>query len=553
MPSVTTSGTIPGSDTSAPRNTGQYIVFDPKYGFGSPYFVFNESLTELPKKYTTTELISEVRKIYNSKARATRLKKVIEFINGVVSHLKENHRYKTKEVEKWIIFFNKGCSTVDGKVALCSDTDKAHQLLTMVRTIDGRTICQESREANYFQCSHCSNLEKNNRQALVMDRTPSNLYAAMYCQACAEHLRETEQLFACRHREGYWFHNNCENCRHDRLREEQSIVKNYSTDVLRSFPSMKRFRSVDGEHKMSVGQVENVVKEIIPLFMGVELEVIPKSVPDLDMAGITTLTHNMVKDFCILKADSSLELGGFEIVSLPCSLDYHKKAWKAFFKNAAQYLKSFKTTCCGLHVHISRKWLTDMQQGKFIVFYNDRQNAGFLGHFAGRPLDEDQRYYHRKDKKVNSGIKVLKGLDKSGKEISVKKEQWDTDHHSATPISSRNHGESIEVRIFKGNVAHFGFMRVLEFVDATCHFVKDTAATKLKYTDFIEWMDGRNVRESKGHNKRSIYPNLTKWLVKEKYLEGAAEKKIDKTKLSSTNLERISPEKLDPSKLVEAA
>jgi len=91
------------------------------------------------------------------------------------------------------------------------------------------------------------------------------------------------------------------------------------------------------------------------MYMGVELE-IDHGGESSDSADELLYIANFPNERMYMKHDGSIE-DGFEMVTHPMSLDYHKKEmpWgKVFDKALEMGYRSHKTSTCGLHIHVSR-------------------------------------------------------------------------------------------------------------------------------------------------------------------------------------------------------
>ena len=64
------------------------------------------------------------------------------------------------------------------------------------------------------------------------------------------------------------------------------------------------------------------------------------------------------------------------------------------------------------------------------------------------------------------------------------------------------HRDTIEVRIFKGNLIEPSFRKNVEFIDSLYYFTKYNPLYKLELSSFIEYAE----------NERKTYPNLIKFL-----------------------------------------
>lgn len=246
------------------------------------------------------------------------------------------------------------------------------------------------------------------------------------------------------------------------------------------------------------------------LFFGVELEVEIKA---LEKYGSTWHDHNeyhrimnSTVDNCqydfrrtaVLKSECSIRYG-FEIVTVPATLDYHRtKLWNRFFKNTAKLVKSWDTGRCGLHIHFSRDAVDDISLARVIYFYNEPCNSKFLTKIAGRSVQERTTWCSQRKKIITvneEGEMVKRTIGERG----------------AISLSRRNNGKSVEVRIFRGNAKRAGVMRALEFVAATIDFGRATTNKNLTTPDFIAWFDS-------GDNKVK-YPHLARYLKFLKYIK----------------------------------
>ena len=256
------------------------------------------------------------------------------------------------------------------------------------------------------------------------------------------------------------------------------------------------------------------------LLMGVELEVEPfnpsSSLPDKEAQRLA----RSVAGWAILKSDGSLGVGGREIVTRPMTLDAHRVAWMAFFNDKPyEYLSSWKSERCGLHVHLNRAAISPLTEGKLISFLNAPSNVKFTQDIAGRNL------LHNEYAAIAPLKKITEGFRKSGQEKARGSCKWTvqqrlltggnrTGHRrTATNISSRNDGTTLEVRIFRGNIGCNGVFRVLEFLHALVSYLSlntNSAATVDNWLDFVTWLgEPENLR---------AYPEFYQWLLVKKYL-----------------------------------
>lgn len=219
------------------------------------------------------------------------------------------------------------------------------------------------------------------------------------------------------------------------------------------------------------------------IFYGVEVEY------ESENYGEDTFNvFNLVKDFAVLKRDSSLEQG-FEIVSFPAPLELHYTLWNNFFSNIPKSVKSFRT--CGMHVHCSRHRLSSLQIGKMLFFIHDIENRKFIELIAGRKSNYQNDF--ETVKKVTDG--------KDGGMVPQ-----NTERHTGLNLNGAN---TIEFRIFaspkdsKTLYKNIEFCKALiKFTECSMHSIEESKKNKV-FCDFV----ARNRRD---------FPNLNNFLKKNK-------------------------------------
>lgn len=218
------------------------------------------------------------------------------------------------------------------------------------------------------------------------------------------------------------------------------------------------------------------------LLFGIELEV---ESPLGDTAGAEYVRGFLPKDYCVFKHDGSLGEGGFEIVTRPDSVAVHKRHWDTLFNDSpGKRLRSWIGGRCGMHVHVTKSALSQLQLGKMLCFLNDPANERFVSVVAGR--------------KPCSWCKVSpKKPTDIGKQL---------ERYVALNITPR----TAEFRIFRGTVKGTTFYKNLEFVQALCEFCSPAArsiAEASSFRVFCQWLRKRD------------YPNLHAYLVAKGFIQ----------------------------------
>ena len=230
-------------------------------------------------------------------------------------------------------------------------------------------------------------------------------------------------------------------------------------------------------NKLCTKSQENLPPSAAPL-LGVELELEKKRETP---SNAPAQTAEEVKNWAILKSDGRL-CDGFEIVTAPATMEYHFSGrngispWEEFFTGSSRYYKSFTTDTCGVHVHVDRKALTPLQIGKIIQFMNYRPNYDEIMKIAGR------------------GITTYCELQSP--HLFRFALQGNLGSQERTKYSWVNVGksETIEFRLFKGNLRKSGLFRYIEFTQACIEFCKEMSFRHLLFLNFCRWISEPNNR-----------------------------------------------------------
>jgi len=397
---------------------------------------------------------------------------------------------------------------------------------------DGEAMRREDFEAHYSSCCCCAGIFSNDTLVTVDN---GDLYCGtclsnegyVYCDSCGE------------------YRNDCETCEESECsaRREQAAGRlfPYSADVTRERHS---FLSLESEKKAIEAKGGRPGKN---LYFGVELEVLPRKNVNPSMA-IEATTAALGK-YAIAKPDSSLSDGGFELVTVPATLEFHRRElWNKFFgdngntteaqpynKNSpAHKVRSWNTGCCGLHVHFSREATSPLQLGKFLTFMHEPENNDFLTRLAGRPISQSSRWCWARKKQLNANLVgickwaiVTNPVTGKLENRLVITEPRHGDHYEAAAISGHTRGRTVEVRIFRGNASRHGVMRALDFVAALIQFCAQASpqvtrirdengrfagrSNGLGYEAFLDWFNQPD--------HRGAYPDLWRQLIDTGYLK----------------------------------
>jgi hypothetical protein len=262
----------------------------------------------------------------------------------------------------------------------------------------------------------------------------------------------------------------CCNCGEDQWTNDNNLDEDGYCPECAEPPSL-----ISGYSDRSANRLKSETKD--KLRFGVELEV---EGYESDEQAAEYIRQHLPATYCTLKRDGSLGDAGVEIVTRPDSIAVHKRMFGALFADSpGRALSSWTNGRCGMHVHVSKAALSQLQIGKMLCFLNEPAAVNFISKIAGR------RPCH--------WCKVHK------KKLSdVRKER---DRYTALNVTN-NH--TVEVRIFKGTLAEAGFMKNLEFVQALVEFTAPASRSISQATShraFCEWLPKKD------------YPHLYAFLV----------------------------------------
>lgn len=325
----------------------------------------------------------------------------------------------------------------------CEGCDEYYHENDSSEHVYGNTsFCNECFYENHTYCHQCDEAVHNDESYY------SEITNYDYCEYCYSDL-----------------HSHCENCGNDYWTEDGCdcgvAIHNYSYK-----PNPIYFK-----HK----------KEKSKYYLGIELETESKG----NRRQTCAEEINDISDLFYLKNDSSIE-DGFEVVSHPFTQTWYEHNNKIFnelletLRNNG--FRSYNTTTCGIHIHITKSYLSGLDIAKLHLFFC--QNEEFIKTISQRnPNNLNQWGKIKKDKKAIYDQSKKKG----GSE-------------RYTAINLQNHS-TIEFRIFRGTLNENSYHKNIEFVIAICRFVKRTSLQQLTVTQFYNF-----TKTDKN------YKNLTKFM-----------------------------------------
>lgn len=206
------------------------------------------------------------------------------------------------------------------------------------------------------------------------------------------------------------------------------------------------------------------------LYLGVELE-IDCGGEDEDNAKYVYDTMNKNGEHIYCKHDGSLS-DGFEIVTYPCTIEYHKqlKYEEMFDWLVKNKYRSHDTSTCGMHVHINRSYFgndkltRDLCISKLLYLFEKYWDKVEL--IARRPSNRFARRFL---------------LEEDETPIDLYAKSQASDKYGAINLK---HKDTVEIRIFKGTLNYSTYISTLEFVSVMARIAKETDIYEIQ---FVTW------------------------------------------------------------------
>lgn len=194
------------------------------------------------------------------------------------------------------------------------------------------------------------------------------------------------------------------------------------------------------------------------LYIGCELEVAMGGEKD-ENAKLACDLINDSNQYVYAKHDSSLR-DGFEIVTMPCTYEFHKTLnyKKAFDELVNLGYKSHDTSCCGMHMHVNRTFFgcnkleQDLNIAKLLYLFEKFWTE--ITYIARR---DSNRYAQRFNMEQDDTIMDIYAKSKN---------------HDRYGVINLKNKDTVEIRIYKGTLNYNTFMNTLEFTKKICMFAK---------------------------------------------------------------------------------
>lgn len=374
-------------------------------------------------------------------------------------------------------------------MANCSICNKQINATDSYSVVDAMVLCEQCALEHVRACYRCGSvifdehgvhaIGRNNEDRLLCSHC-GELYTYV-CYDCGNRYYKRENIRGIG-RDNQRTVNLCESCTNDNTKwricsECGYFVRcnNFDTEVVsvcNGCASTYKFNRV--LHKYSYKPEPNFIGESPDnLFYGIELEVCS---PDEQVRNKTGVA--LIKDFSdderffYLKPDSSIPNYGFEIVSHPMTLDFHRQFWHdtllLYCRDSGMVSHFAPDAGCGLHVHVSRNALSSNDWIKVDWFIN--KNRRIVEKIARRAENYYSTFINSEENHTYK-FKRMYGKPKG-------------ERYYAVNFNNRN---TVEFRMFRGTLKYETFIASLEFVDAVVNWSKTVKVCDLIASHKISW------------------------------------------------------------------
>lgn len=355
-----------------------------------------------------------------------------------------------------------------GIVTKCSQCGEYHYIKDLHKGADGELYCNECVAENGWKvCADCGEVLADSGQWIYVNRDLDD--EKIVCPSCID----SENYFRCADCNKFFtnmhkkFTDNdvsiCENCASEWATCEEcgSLVHREENNLFCGDYYCPR-------HNPANVPVHNYSFKPSPIFygdgdlyMGVELEIDRGDDPD----GVA-IAIRRPQLYC--KRDGSLGSYGVEIVTHPCTLEYHTNQfdWKSIIRSALERdYESHNAGTCGLHVHVNRTFFGEDTAEQEL-------NISKVVMLVQRFWDELVKFSRRRSGDIEEWAKkptadFQKGDDAADARRKIRCEARDCDRYYAVNLQN---AATIEFRLFRGTLKLRTLLATLQFVDGICRY-----------------------------------------------------------------------------------
>lgn len=328
----------------------------------------------------------------------------------------------------------------DGEYFYCDDCERwySENMSTPVETHDGRYICESCYEDDYFTCHGCGEVYRWGEGEEGADEE-------RYCVNCYGRVNAIN---------GYYY---------------------------KPYPKCK------STHDQYITP-ENA-KELL---LGAELEIDKGENPYDTAKQIAEASEDVY-----IKHDGSLGSKGMEIVTHPCTLEYHEQelGWENIIKVAKDndYV-SHDARSCGLHIHVGKMQLGETHQERV-------ETIAKIVLLVDRHWEFMRKFSRRRERQLNEWAKAPN--------LNIKTNAYTKEQVIDKALNIREYGryqavnltneKTVEFRLFNGTLRKETLYATLELVSNICKMAKKWSVEQVLHSS---WSDMENIEH---HDNLSMY------------------------------------------------
>ena len=402
----------------------------------------------------------------------------------------------------------------EGK-AICDQCGEVIEDESEIVWVKGKAICKECLEKDFEECAICGEFELKDElveiEGLMLCKACRENNEVVYtCAGCGKmHLclngyeylasgqricydctrsGEFEQCSDC----GRWF--NAEDIsvsRRDGQRRCADCERAFKAKAIKEYgykpnPIFKMHNHPDFETDLRIKD----------LLFGVELE-IDKGENREDCAG--ELLEATPDIYC--KRDGSL-MNGIEIVTHPCTLEYHMEdlGWDKLAEIALKYnFRSQEARTCGLHVHVGRR-----QMGK--TAKERKETAAKIVLLADRHWESLVVFSRRKPEQLErwAARPAVEYSEVEDDEKTLIDAALDTKRDGRYQAINLENSNTVEFRLFNGTLKVSTIIATLQLVSRIVKYAKEKTADECMVSTWRDIVNG-NLIDSAEYSELSEY------------------------------------------------
>lgn len=408
-----------------------------------------------------------------------------------------------------------------GVTVICADCGK-ECIPEDTTTIEGRTVCNDCATENYVTCSVCGTFHKKEELDELcgeeqyichkcLAEKEDNMPICMICgrPIYGPYISDDFEHFVGRNCQ--YQVTRCEACnkiildRESRYIDGDTLCRSCAENIPENHINSYNYKPCP-DFGVGLGETRSNFGGY-----GLELEVEPDrhdNPMDEDRYADRRLAEEITewnsKVYC--KHDGSLSSGGFEMVTHPCTLKYHREVfgWEVLTSKATKAgFRSHDAQNCGLHIHASRTLFGDdtreqeLTIAKVIILFNKFYDEELL------------KFSRRKERELSSWARrntadILEG--DSPAQISEKlKDQRRAGRYYSVNLCNEH---TVEFRIFKGTLKANTILASIELMDLFIHYAKThsvkecletawailtTWSSETEYPELVEYLEEKNL------------------------------------------------------------